>query len=110
AVAVFDLIRHGTLTSLSTCVATAVAVVAADSVSALLVTAAIALARGTITGTYTARTLLGGAAESTLKALLGLCAVGTLIHHNNLGLVAAIAVSATVYFAYRHATRSGALA
>ncbi len=115
AVAVFDLIRHGTLTSLSTSLALVVAVVAADSVSAVLVTAAIALARGTTAGAYTPRALLGGAAESILKALLGLCAVAALIHHNNLGLIAAIAASALVYFAYRYslttrATRSVAAA
>jgi hypothetical protein len=102
AVAVFEVIRHGTLTSLSTYVATAVAVVAADSVSAALVTGAIALARGTIAGAYTPRALFGGAAESIVKALLGVAAVAALIHHNSVGLVAAIAGSAIVYLAYRY--------
>jgi hypothetical protein len=102
AVTVFDVIRYGTLTSVSTYVATAVAVVAADSVSAVFVTGAIALARGTVAGAYSPRALVGGAAESTLKALLGVCAAAALIRHNNLGLLATIAGSAIVYFAYRY--------
>jgi len=111
-VAVFEVIRHGALTSVSTYVGTGVAVVVADTVSALLVTAAIALARGTLAGAYSPRALLGGAGESVVKALLGVAAVAALVNHNNLALVTAIATSATVYLAYRYSltTRASALA
>jgi urease gamma subunit len=102
AIAVFEVIRHGALTSVSTSLATGAAVVVADTISALLVTAAIALARGTITGAYTPRALLGGAGENIVKALLAIAGVAALIHHNNLALATAIASSATAYLAYRH--------
>jgi hypothetical protein len=107
-VGVFEVVRHGAVTSVSTYVATGLAVVVADSVSALLVTAAIALARGTVAGAYTPRALLGGAGESIVKALLGIAAVAALVNHNNLALITATAGSAIVYLAYRYslATRA----
>jgi hypothetical protein len=102
AVGVFEMIRHGALASASTYLATGVAVVVADTVSAILVTAAIALARGTLTGAYSPRALLGGAGESIIKALLGVAAVAALVNHNNLALVTATAGSAIAYLAYRY--------
>ncbi len=107
AAAVFDVVRHGGLTSLSTSLAVALAVIAADSVSAILVTGAIALMRGTTTGAYTPRALLGGAAECVCKALLAVATVAALIHHSSIGLVAAIAGSATIYLVYRYAVTMG---
>jgi hypothetical protein len=112
AVGVFEVIRHGALTSTSTYLGTGVAVVVADTVSAILVTAAIALARGTLAGAYSPRALLGGAGESVVKALLAVAAVAALVNHNSIGLVTATAGSATVYLAYRYSltTRASALA
>jgi hypothetical protein len=106
---VFEAIRHGALTSLSTYLATGVAVAVADSVSAILVTGAIALTRGTLAGAYTPRALFGGTGESIVKALLGAAAVAALIHHNNLALITATAGSTIVYLAYRHSPSARAL-
>jgi hypothetical protein len=91
-----------TAPSLSTYLATGIAVVVADSVSAFLVTAATALTGGTIAGTYIPWVLFGGAAESVVKALLTPAAVAALIHHNNLALITATAASATAYLAYQY--------
>jgi len=108
AVAVFDGIRHGALPSVSTYAAIALAVVVADSVSAVLVTCAIALYRGSITGVIRTRALLGGALQCLPKAVLVVGAVAAIAYDNSAALITVIDASSVAYIAYRyHAARRG---
>jgi len=102
ALTVFDAIRHGTLTSAVTYAAIGLAVLMADTVSAILVSSAIALHRGDTSGVINARAMLGGALECLPKAVLAVGAVAAVMNHNTFGLIAAIMLSAVAYHAYRN--------
>lgn len=108
AVAVFDGIRHGALTSVSTYAAIALAVVVADCVSAVLVTCAIALYRGSTTGTISTRAVVGGALQCLPKSVLVVGAVAAMAYNNSSALITVIDASSVAYIAYRyHAARRG---
>jgi riboflavin transporter FmnP len=101
AVGLFSLIGNRELWSVSTCVGLVVATVGADTISALLVTLAITLFRGTPQRLWTTRVFVGGATESLAKSLLGILGVLALIEGGNIALTAVAASSAIAYLAYR---------
>jgi riboflavin transporter FmnP len=101
AVVVFSVVGDGALRSPSTCIALVLAMVAADTVAALLVALAITLFRGTPEGVWTTRVFVGGATESLAKSLLGLLGVLALIEGGNIVVAAVAASSALAYLAYR---------
>jgi hypothetical protein len=101
AVGLFSLIGNRELWSVSTCVALVIATVGADTISALLVTLAITLFRGTPEGLWTTRVFVGGATESLTKSLLGILGVLALIEGGNIVVAAMATSSALAYLAYR---------
>ena len=101
ATAVFTLIHRGAANPTSIFIAAAIGLVAADFVSTILVTAAIALHQWTVQNIISAQAILRGAIECLPKAVLAALAVLALNTDQGAMLIAVLATSTVAYLFYR---------